>query len=221
MERLSSWIGAALFPSPAKVYILRRVRHEFRTSRPKTILDVASADFKYRFLFPGAHYTGLDIDAEMISRGQARYFGSIGKWESVGVCADISKAIDLPAKYDMVVSLHTLDHLAMSDKKFAVEQLAKSVRKDGLLIIQASNLAECVLELGASFAEVDHFNCGSLLTQRMEDYWGGRVGKINPTVLTLQLFSFIFAIFASFVEPRLRSASCSQLFILRNRLEIM
>lgn len=208
-------LGGALFPSPGKIVILRAVRRLSRRLNPETVLDAGSSHFKYRFLFPNSKYVGLDIDPKAIHRGEMMMKGMPKRWKSTGVVGDISKLDDGLGEFDLVVSLHTLDHLTEAEKANALHGLFKHSRPGGSLIVHGAGLEELVNEISREFDGMAMVNCSSWLTLKMERWWGPRVGERK--YLLPQVCSLLFAVGASQFEGNLRQVNDSRLWILEQR----
>ena len=215
---VASWIGYLVFPSPSKIFLLRRARREFRRFRPQTVLDVASAEFKYRVLFPRAAYTGVDYDSEALSRGLAACSVMGPKFRSEGIRANLAQPLTLDSTYDMVVSLHTLDHLSPKLLGRTVRDLSDSVAKGGVLVLHGRGLDDPVQQISNDYETLTVEDCDSQISHRFERFWGNRVGSRNPFFVSLQILSFFGAFLCSFIEPKVAGGSSSKLIILGKKV---
>lgn len=214
---MKSWFGALIFPSPAKILILRVVKQHFREINAVSVLDAACADFKYRFLFPHSIYKGVDFEADAIKRGIERCSKLTEKWASTGVVADIREPMNFAGGFDLVVSLHTIDHIDLEQKTLAVSNLAKMVGHGGSLVVHGQDIEHVIKEFTHLFEKSRVIKCDSNLSQKIEGYWGSRSGRTTILWLTLQLFCFSISYVLSFIEPKISSSNNSKIYLLSER----
>lgn len=166
----------AWFPSPSKIFLIRRIKAVYDCARHQTFIDCASANFKHRYLFKNAVYLGIDIDQAAILRGKELWPESS---LSNGLHCDLRGIRGMNLKADLVVSTNTLDHLDrhVDDLQLAIENLAEMTDFNGDLIFNVRNFpTEMDPFLESRFERVTKQGFMSPTSVRFEKFWGPRVG---------------------------------------------
>ncbi|MDH3743450.1 MAG: class I SAM-dependent methyltransferase [Hyphomicrobiales bacterium] len=159
---------------PNKIRFFRAVRsYTARRLKPgMQLLDIASNDFRYAPLFPGVRYIGADINAKSLAKGTAKFPDS----EHLPVCCGAAQLPFGNAAFDIVVSTHTLVHLADLDEfTTAVGELVRVLRADGDLILgmtdRPAKTKVILATIGGQFSRITHVHYRRSLVA----WWESRV----------------------------------------------
>jgi SAM-dependent methyltransferase len=192
-----------ILPRPSKIVFYRILKHMIRNAEPfRSVLDFASAGAKNLGLFRGKRYTGADINKDLQKKARKRFSN---RKDVKILTADILKP-RIPAKFDLVVSTHTLVYIRQIRQ--AVGNLKKLTSTGGCLILHLllKDLGpELRQELEMSFAAVRYVpfrRSFSVLYERfLSSLVGpGHLGSFEGTRLSwfarkiLLLFSFIISL---------------------------
>lgn len=199
---------------PSKVVYARHLRKYMAKAEPySTVLDCACANGKNRYFFPGKIYHGLDFNSERIAFARERY--------ATDPCChfyhdDMVNPVShvREHQFDLVVSTHTLAHIAVDEKQAAVENMVALTVGGGSLIIQANRVDQPSLQsIQAEFETVHiaHYRGRSSrwFEQALERFFraplsvaafrdGERGGIYRRTKYLLYALSFMFALFDGF-----------------------
>jgi SAM-dependent methyltransferase len=122
------------------VVALHLVRYAFAAPycAGKRVLDAGcGVGYGAAFLAEGAaHVTGVDIDAESIAYAQERYAAPNVEFRT----GDLRELALEAASFDAVVSFEVVEHLR--EQEAFVDELARVLRPDGVLVLSTPNAAE-------------------------------------------------------------------------------
>lgn len=166
----------AWFPSPSKIFLIRKIKAVYDCGRHQTIIDCASANFKHRYLFKNSDYLGIDIDESAILKGKKLWPESS---RSNGLHYDLRGIRGINLKADLVVSTNTLDHLDRHANvlHLAIGKLTEMTDFNGDLIFNVRNFpTEMQPFLESLFERVTYQGFMSPTSVRFENFWGPRVG---------------------------------------------
>ena len=131
---------------PSKLIFNKEISKFLDINKYKSVLDVASADFKNINLFKSDNYTGIDIDPDLVSEGLRKYPNA------KGISGDIMDIQNLVRqnKYDLCISTHTLSYLTEENILNAVNHLISVNANEGSIIINLQSnqhLSNKILDL--------------------------------------------------------------------------
>jgi ubiquinone/menaquinone biosynthesis C-methylase UbiE len=123
---------------PSKTYFFRKVKKYIAYCEPfNSVVDCASANAKFRILFPGKKYCGIDVDSNIISENIKRFKNN----EDLSFFCD--DMLDLKSevkdkKFDLAISTHTLIHVKQELRSKCIANLSSLVNSNGSMIINSS-----------------------------------------------------------------------------------
>lgn len=165
-----------LNPCPSKITFRRLLKKAIINSEPfKTVLDCASAGDKFLSYFPGKEYYSVDKNAELIKEAIHR---NADNCNCHFICDNLLffERLDKDRQYGLVVSTHTLSHIAESDKNKVLTNLVNKVGIGGSFILQCS---------------ADELSYVSLYVHRFDVV----VNKLYRGMLTLAFERFLFWVY--------------------------
>jgi len=110
-----------------------------------------------------ASVVGVDIDPEVVAHARARYGID-------ALAADVSE-LPFPAdEFDLVVSFETIEHVA--DPERALDELARVLKPDGMLIISTPNARE--------YLEDNPFHVREFLPEEFIELLASRFPEVRP-----------------------------------------
>lgn len=195
----------SFYPSPGKIYLLREMRRFLAShTNVPVALDVAAADFKYRYLFDVRTYIGVDQDARLVKLGKERYPGA----DSIGIACDLFALERLAPIADVVVSTHTIAHVERARWTDGAMLLASLVKPGGGMFfnIPHPHQEEIEANLRATFSHVTRINYGARYSMAIEDYFATRTGSQSMFKVLVLAIGFGISWMLSYLESVIRSA---------------
>ena len=165
---------------PSKLIFNKEISKFLDINKYKSVLDVASADFKNINLFKSDNYTGIDIDPDLISEGLRKYPNA------KGISGDIMDIQNLVRqnKYDLCISTHTLSYLTEENILNAVNHLISVNANEGSIIINLQSnqhLSNKILDLfKENYQNYYHVRYQNLYTRYIEKLFENSLGVFNP-----------------------------------------
>ena len=170
------------------------------SGRVGNALDAASAGFKNRELFHQFRYFGVDLDRGLLEKAHRKYP------DDVALLADVTQLELVENFFDIAVSTHTIEHIRNAEgRMFFVNQLIKSLRPDGVLILGLNHMdtisyGPIVELLKDRFNKVDSWKFNNCLTRFVETFFLLKIrnkfdGTIIGRVIKILLSPLVFFLF--------------------------
>ena len=127
-----------LSPRPSKIVFQQLFRRAITDSEPfYTVLDCASAGAKFRGLFKGKEYHGVDINRVLIAQAVDDYRDDSLSYFYYDDMVHFQSPVK-NRQFDLVISTHTIAHLGLERAETALSNLVDRVRPGGCSILQCS-----------------------------------------------------------------------------------
>ena len=195
---------------PSKLIFNKEISKFLDINKYKSVLDVASADFKNINLFKSDNYTGIDIDPDLVSEGLRKYPNA------KGISGDIMDIQNLVRqnKYDLCISTHTLSYLTEENILNAVNHLISVNANEGSIIINLQSnqhLSNKILDLfKENYQNYYHVRYQNLYTRYIEKLFENSLGVFNPgkigrLIIKISLAYYLESITSKYKPPLYRS----------------
>jgi len=170
---------------PSKNYLMKILETDLKFLDYRTVVEVASADFRFSNLFSEKEYFGVDIDKSLLEKGLKK--NSIG----TAIFADITRISNSGSIADLIVSLNTINHIPdCRNRMIAIKNLICMVNKNGSMLLQMNidaTLSATVSLLKENFHIVKYEKYNNRISQLFEKVF---IDSVNPS-LTYQLYKIL------------------------------